>query len=170
MWDKFGEFDSAEEINRAAAAQRDEGDKEALLALAKENGIDQEDAEDYAEGILEELTTPLLAALGKLKLEKEDLKLGNVLLDWVEELEKACQESPGMAAAVRKKGKDLAGYIARLADEGFEHKATVSKQIVAKTQKVKGFVGSHDFAIGVPDKATRARIMREYYLGEGAGK
>ena len=28
MFDKFGEFDSAEELNRAAAAQRDEGDEE----------------------------------------------------------------------------------------------------------------------------------------------
>ena len=47
MFDKFGEFDSVEELNRAAAAQREEGDEEALFLLAKENGIDKEDAEDY---------------------------------------------------------------------------------------------------------------------------
>ena len=40
MWDKFGEFDSAEELNRAAAAQKAEGDREALIMLAEENGID----------------------------------------------------------------------------------------------------------------------------------
>ena len=43
MFDKFGEFDSHEELNRAAAAQLKEGDDEALMALAQENGIDEED-------------------------------------------------------------------------------------------------------------------------------
>ena len=42
MFDKFGEFDSCEELNRAAAAQFKEGDDEALIALAEENGIDRE--------------------------------------------------------------------------------------------------------------------------------
>ena len=44
MFDKFGEFDSAEELNRAAAAQKKEGDYEAIYALAKEDGIDREEA------------------------------------------------------------------------------------------------------------------------------
>ena len=35
MFDKFGIFDSAEELNRAAAAQLSEGDTEALFALAQ---------------------------------------------------------------------------------------------------------------------------------------
>lgn len=47
MFDKFGEFDSADEMNRAAAAQRKEGDNEAILAIAEENGIDREDAMDF---------------------------------------------------------------------------------------------------------------------------
>ena len=39
MFDKFGIFDSAEELNRAAAAQLGEGDTDALFALAQENLI-----------------------------------------------------------------------------------------------------------------------------------
>ena len=35
MFDKFGEFDSAEEINRAAAAQKAEGDDEAVMELTR---------------------------------------------------------------------------------------------------------------------------------------
>ena len=35
MWDKFGEFDSAEEINRAAAAQMAEGDYQSVRAIAE---------------------------------------------------------------------------------------------------------------------------------------
>ena len=73
MYEKFGEFDSFEELNRAAAAQKAEGDEEALFALAQENGLDKEDVEDYLDGIVEELATVSMAALGKLKLEKEDL-------------------------------------------------------------------------------------------------
>lgn len=40
MWDKFGEFDSWEEINRAAKAQLEEGDMDAVRAIAEENGIE----------------------------------------------------------------------------------------------------------------------------------
>ena len=37
MFEKFGEFDSVEEINRAAAAQKAEGDEEAVVAIALAN-------------------------------------------------------------------------------------------------------------------------------------
>ena len=52
MFDKFGEFDSAEEINRAAAAQLKEGDLDAVKTIAEENGLDSEDAEDYCTGAI----------------------------------------------------------------------------------------------------------------------
>lgn len=69
MFEKFGEFDSYEEINRAAKAQLEEGDLEAIKTIAEENGLDPEDAEDFCTGAIEELTTPSLAAMGKLELE-----------------------------------------------------------------------------------------------------
>ena len=80
MWDKFGEFDSAEELNRAAAAQKAEGDREALIMLAEENGIDRDDAEDYLDGAVDELATPLMAAVGKLQVEAAALGLGGALV------------------------------------------------------------------------------------------
>lgn len=165
MFDKFGEFDSAEEINRAAAAQKAEGDDEAVMEIARENGIDKEDAQDFIEGHLDELTTPLLAALGKLKIEKDDLKLTGVLSDWVDELNTMCTESMTFAEAVRKKGRELAGYIALTADSGYKHRAVVDKRIVEKTT-IKGIIGNHEFAIGIPDKKTRRAIAEKYYLGE----
>ena len=175
MWDQFGEFDSAEELNAKAATMKVDlkneeisiiaAAEEKMKALAIENGLDPEDAEYYFDGCEDELCTPVTAALGKLRVEKENLKLANVLLDWVEELEAMCMEDPLMAAGVRKKGKGLDGYVARLADEGYEHKAKVDGRIVSLTNKVKGFIGNHEFSIGIPDKATRARIAKEYYLG-----
>ena len=136
MYEKFGECDSFEELNRAAAAQKAEGDEEALFALAQENGLDKEDVEDYMNGIVEELATVSMAALGKLKLEKEDLK----------------------------KGKDLAGYIAATADSGWKHRVIVDKRIVNKTKEVKKIIGTHEFAIGIPDRKTRRELARAYYL------
>ena len=164
MYEKFGEFDSFEELNRAAAAQKAEGDEKALFALAQENGLDKEDVEDYLDGIVEELATVSMAAIGKLKLEKEDLKLGGVLSDWVDELMEMCMESQELAAAVRKKGKDLAGYIAATADSGWKNRVIVDKKIVAKTKEVKKIIGTHEFAIGIPDRKTRRELARAYYL------
>lgn len=66
MFEKFGEFDSAEELNRAAAGFRAEGDWESLRALAEENGIDAEDAQDYIDGAAGELAGAYSAAVGRL--------------------------------------------------------------------------------------------------------
>ena len=165
MFDKFGEFDSAEEINRAAAAQKAEGDEEALKELAKENGIDSEDVEDYMDDCVDELVTPLSAALGKLKVEQEHLELGGILIDWADELRAECTMNKYLCAAVRSKGKCLAGYIAALAEDGFKNKSIVHKDIVALAPEVKKFLGNHEFSIGVPSKATRYQLMSQYYLG-----
>ena len=42
MFEKFGEFDSAEEINRAVMAQYEQGDMEAIKTICEENGLDYE--------------------------------------------------------------------------------------------------------------------------------
>ena len=164
MFDKFGEFNSYEELNRAAAAQKAEGDEEALLALAEENGIDKEDAEDFMDDCVEELCNLSMAAIGKLKVEIASLKLEKVLKDWAEELQSWCIENEQLAAGVRKKGKSLAEYMAQLVSAGFKNKATVSKSIVALCDKeIKQIVGNHEFAIGIPDKAERKQIAEGYY-------
>ncbi len=168
MFDKFGEFDSAEELNRAAKAQLEEGDMEALLALAMENGLDREDAEDYADGVLEELTTPLMAAVGKLNIEKEEYKLQGVLADWADEIAAMCGEDPAMCRAVRRKGKGLAGYLAVLTEKGYENRVVVDRRIVDLTKQVRIIVGTHELCIGILDQRSRREEARRYYLGEEA--
>lgn len=164
MFDKFGEFDSAEELNRVAVAKKEEKDESAVVALAEENGIDKEDAEEFVDGFVEELATPLMAALGKLKVESADLKLKGVLLDWVDEIKNLCTEDEAFAKAVRKKGKDLAGYIAKTTESGYENRAVVDKRIVDKAPAIKRIVGNHELAIGIPDKKTRRELAKAYYL------
>ncbi len=165
MFEKFGEFDSTEELNRAAAAQRQQGDEEALYLLAQENGIDREDAEDYYDCAVDVLATPVMAAIGKLAVEAAELKLDGILMDWVDELRAMCLDSEEFARAVRRKGKDLDGYIAATAEAGYENRTIVDRRIVDKTNQIKKIIGNHEFAIGIPDKKTRRQLADLYYLG-----
>lgn len=48
MFDKFGSL-TYEELNKTAEGLKMEGDIESLILLAEENGLDKEDAEDYAD-------------------------------------------------------------------------------------------------------------------------
>lgn len=167
MYEKFGEFDTVEELNRAAAAQKGQGDEEALILLARENGIDREDAEDYFDSALDTLATPAMAAVGKLTVEGVSLKLGGVLLEWLDELRAMCLESEPFARAVRRKGKGLDGYMAMVAENGYQNRTAVDRRIVSKTKQIKKIVGNHEFCIGIPDKRTRRELAEAYYMGRG---
>ena len=61
MFDKFGEFDSVEELNEEARKLKEAGDEDRMKELCEENGIDIEDAEDDMDGCFEELTNTSLA-------------------------------------------------------------------------------------------------------------
>ncbi|MDE7436768.1 MAG: hypothetical protein K2N01_13245 [Lachnospiraceae bacterium] len=167
MFDKFGEFDSVEELNRAALAQREEGDTEALKILAKENGIDEEDAEDFINGWTDELVSPVMAALGKLDVECAEYEIEGVLKDWVEEIRINCMQDEAFARAVRRKGKDLAGFMAQAIELGCEHRITVDNRIVEMTKEVKKIMGQHPLTMGVLNKAEMKQLIKDYYMGEG---
>lgn len=167
MFDKFGEFDSVEELNRAAAAQKAEGDEQALVELAKENGIDKEDAEDYMDGCVEELATPLMAAVGKIKVESEHLKLKGVLTDWRDAVTELCTENTDLQKAVRRKRKCLRDCMAELIRFAFENKQQVSEEIVKATKVTHN--GKEEqmrslLYLGIPNKAEVKRIILKYYL------
>ena len=146
LYEKFGEFDSAEEINAAADGQRAEGDTDAILTIAQENGLDREDAQDFIDGVTPELCSPLSAALGKLKVESAELKPAEIM---------------DMAAAVRKKGKSLNGCIAALLKWSFGNQHPVDKEIL----KAAG-VTANRCTLGIPGIATARQIITEYYLGK----
>lgn len=109
MFDKFGEFDSVEELNKAAEGLLAEGDKESLYALAEENGIDKEDVQDYIDGIIPELGTIFSAAFGRIKVERKDVSENHKKESGNHEvifnaLEAMCTDEE-IAKAVVKKGK-----------------------------------------------------------------
>ena len=168
MFDKFGEFDSCEELNRAAAAQLEEGDEDAVRKIAEENGLEPEDAEDFILGSVKELATPVMAALGKLKVEKNDMQPEEIMEDWFGYIEACTLESSAMAAAVRKKGRSLKGCVAVLLAWSFRNAKEVEKSIVqeaAKSCKEITTVGHGRAWLGIPGMKTARKLIRDYYLG-----
>ena len=158
MEHKFGDFDSAEELNRAAAAQKAEGDLEALTALALENGLEKEDAEDYMNGDMNALATPFMAAYGKLKTEAKELEIGGVLGDWKDIVASLCEENEDMQAAVMRKSKSLKECMAQILRFSFENKVQVSDEIVKAARLTRPLY------LGVPNKAEIRKIAMKYYL------
>lgn len=164
MFDRFGEFDSADELNASAEGLLQEGDTESIYVLASENGIDAEDADDYINGDVPELASVLMAACGKLDIENKELELKEIMADWLTYIRVGCQEDPEMAAAVRRKGKSLKGCIGAMMAWSFKHQIPIEKEIIKEAGVTAGRV-----TMGIPGIGTAKKIIREYYLGrEGA--
>ena len=158
MFDKFGEFNSAEEMNRAAAAQLKEGDNEAIFAIALENGIDREDAQDYIDRYTQEFVTPLMAAIGKISIEASELSIAGVLDTWKDCLLQLCSEDEMICKAIRKKGKSMEKCFGKLLKQSFETKVKLDDRIV----KAAGL--KPPLYIGIPANSEAKKIIREYYL------
>lgn len=186
LFPKFGEFDSAEEINRAAEAQKKEGDLEALKELAKENGIDEMDAEDYMDDINVELCTHFSAAMGKIQREVEYLKPTMTLEAWNTFLYEMMmgemtpvKAEPGtettltvdetgenitLCKAIRSKGKYLCGLYAKVIIECFRTRAELAKEIKDECRKLDSGI-PNNFSMGDISRTRLKEIIREYYLG-----
>lgn len=159
MFDVYGEFESCEEINKAAAAQKAAGDYEAIKEIARENGLDEADAMDYIDGVYEELCNTSMAALGKLKVEAEELRTDEIVSDWISYIKKQCIESEEMARAVRKKGKSLKMCIAKILKWSYSNCYEIDKEI-AEAAGIKAKV-----KLGIPGMATVHKLIEDYYLG-----
>lgn len=159
MFDKFGEFDSAAELNMCAEGLRTEGDIESLIKLAEENGIDKEDAQDYADRCVATFATPLMAALGKIEVECQELKPKEIMEDWVEYIKMQCVESEMMAVAVRHKDKSIKGCIAELLKWSFGNQIPIDKDIMTAAGVNAGRV-----TLGIPGMGRAKQIITEYYM------
>lgn len=128
MFDIFGEFNSVEELNLAAAGQKAEGDEEAFYALAKENGIEKEDAMEYWNGDTDKLATVSIAAFGRLDiLEKEEIEtkkneVEKMPLKVILTMLKGMCADEEMAKAVMLKEKRLTKIIEAMKNEAKKHK------------------------------------------------
>ena len=160
MFERFGEFDSAEELNELAVSLRREGDRNSLLELAGENGIDAEIAEAFMEGNVLYLCDTMMAAIGKIEIEAKELKLKEIMEDWTEYLKAKCFEDNNIAVAVRSKNKSLRGCIAALLKWSFKNQISVDKEII----KAAG-LSANKVTMGIPGMGQAKQIITEYYLG-----
>lgn len=128
MFDKFGEFNSYEELNMAAEGLKNEGDKKSLYILAKENGIDKEDVDDYIEGMIPELATVYSAAFGRLEIlyeeeiEKKKSVFDQMPLKIIYDMTKSMCNGEEFAHAVMKKGKRIEKIYKLMKKKAGEHK------------------------------------------------
>ena len=160
MFEKFGEFDSYEEINELAENLFNEGDTESLKAMASENGIPGDFVEMYLQGDIPVLCDPLTAALGKIDMEVVELKPKEIMEDWVEYLRGQCMENELLARQIRKKGKNLKGCIAALLKWSFSNQQQIDKDII----KAAG-VSAGKVTLGIPGMARAKKIITDYYMG-----
>ena len=160
LYEKFGEFDSFTEINELAENLFNEGDVASIRILAGENGIADDFVEMYLTGDIPVLCDSMTAAVGKLDVEAEELKVVGLMKDWVEDVKVQCQENQVLAYKVRTKGKSLAGCIAALLSRSFRNQWTVPKEILKEAK-----VSASKVTFGVPDMGTAKEIITEYYMG-----
>lgn len=161
MFEIFGEFDSAAELNESANGLRREQDYESIKKLAAENGIDEEIAEAFIDGDVLYICDVATAAIGKLEVEKKALDCAEIMEDWVSYIEAECFDNEQMAINVRKKGKSLSGCIAELLKWGFAHQHPISDEI-----KKAANVSAGRVTLGIPGMGTAKQIIRDYYLGK----
>ena len=108
MFDKFGEFDSVEELNLAAEGLFNEGDFDSIRVLARENGIQEDFVQMYLDGDIPELADASMAAMGKIDTElPEAQKQFGMTAVCIAEYVKSLCDREAFARAVRRKGKRL---------------------------------------------------------------
>lgn len=161
MFDRFGNMNSAMEINVLAINLRKEGDVESILILASENGIDPDIADAFVEGDLLYLCDEVTAAIGKIEIETKDLKPAEIMKDWVEYLKSKCFEDVNMAAAVRSSSKNLKSCIGALLEWSLKNQYEIDKDIIKAVGISAGRV-----TLGIPGMGRAKDIMATYYLGK----
>ncbi|MCM1192915.1 MAG: hypothetical protein NC123_15595 [Butyrivibrio sp.] len=165
MYKRFGEFDSAAEINETAVNLRKEGDTESIRVLARENGIDEDIVDVFLEGDILYLCDAMSAAIGKIEVEAADMQAREIMADWAEYIKARCFEDEAMSHAVRSKEKSLKGCIGALLAWSFNHQIPVDEKIM----KAAG-VKASKCTLGIPGIGTAKQIITEYYLGEAGGR
>ena len=156
MFDKFGKM-SYDELIRTAKAEKEEGDEEALIALAQENGLDQEDAEDYMDDLTEVLCTPREAAVARIEMETKELEVSGIWEEWKGFVLEMCMQEEDLACAVCRKNRSLLGLFGKLLKLGFDSKQRVDKRICKEA-------GLNDNVYtGIPTRQQVAETISNYY-------
>ena len=161
MFDRFGELDSYEQLNELAENLFNEGDLDGIRTLAEENGIG-EFAGPYIEGDIPSLCDAETAAVGKLTVEADALKLKGLMLDWLDYAKALAAKKEPVAIGIRKKNRSLEGCMAVLLKAAFQNQMTVDSKII----KAAGIKGAGKVTFGVPSMGEAKKLISDYYGGK----
>lgn len=176
MFDVYGNFDSAEEINQKAEELFNKGDLDGIRVLAKENGIMSSETNAYLSGETEQLCDEFGAAGGKLELEEQEIVMVGVMEDWLGYIETLCFDDSTMARAVRRKDKSLKGCFAELLLWSLQNQKPVDKGVLAEAKTIisKRNIDLKKYGIeprwldrttiGIPNMGTARKLIKKYYL------
>lgn len=165
IFTKYGNFNSADDINEAAKNQLAQGDTEAIREIARENGLDPEDAEEFITGGWDRVCSETSAALGKITIEEDSMTISGIMHDWIRYIQLCISESKEFAIAVRRSDKSLAGALGAILKASEELMEEVDDAILeAADVHFKGQV-----KFGIPEEAQVREIVKAYYLGGNEG-
>ena len=164
MFEKFGNFNTYEEINASAEGLKNEGDTENLYVLAAENGIEKDITQMYIEGKIPYLCDIQSAAMGKLDIEEAELTEAGIITteimtDWIDYIRGCVIKDNHMASAVRSSSKNLKECIVELLKWSFKNAKPMNKDIL-EAAGVR-----QRCTLGIPGMGRAKKIIREYYLG-----
>lgn len=126
MFEKFGEFNTVEELNMAAEGLKNEGDINSVILLAKENGLTEDDARDYADGYSDSLTSEYMMALGRIDIEMEIYKgkPEEHMIKVIGSMAKSVlNDDTALAGRIFSTGKNLNGVVEKLRNIASKNKA-----------------------------------------------
>ena len=177
LFERYGEFDSAAEINKKAEELFGAGDVDGLRALACENGIPDDYIEMYIGMEIDQLCDDLTAAVGKIDMEVDEMEPVEILSDWADYIRAQCMEDDRFCRQVRRKGKSLEGCMAEIAIWSLINAKSLPKAVIdamtvaarkhSKELKAAGIQETWipHTKMGAPGSARTRQIIREYYMG-----
>ena len=124
MYDEFGKMD-LDGINRKAEELVNAGDNEAVIRLAKENGLPEDLASLYIEGETDYLCEDVTdAALGRIDIEADDIGAEEIMGDWADYIRSLIMDRESVAQAVMDRKKSFVDCVGKLTVYSIMHATT----------------------------------------------
>lgn len=147
MFERFGEFDSVEELNAAAEGLLKEGDCESIYVLAAENGIEQEDVEEYVEGYIPQFTSLYMAAIGRIDVQEASYKnedsMTGMALKVISMTLRGMVQKETMAAAVMKKGKRIKDIYEVMREDASKNKSGNMAMVCGTDEDLRNIIQAY---------------------------
>ena len=149
-----------QELMETARGLREEGDHKGICELAKENGIDKDDVDEFLENKeLDNLASLLMAALGRINVESAGFNIQEIMVDWTEYIRQQIVDSGTFAEALMNPKKNLTECFGKILEWSYKNSYPVDADII----KAAGIKCSN-VKLGIPGMARVKKIIRSYYM------